>query len=139
MTVMTPQNPAPSSSEAIPSIPVKGGQIVIDKVGDRTIITSAAIPPDVLQLAKAIRDGTIGLMTLLAIIVILGPFARMIARRIERRHELHTGGESSQSVQQQLLHLQQSVDAISLEVERISEAQRFQAKLLNQTRDQAVS
>ena len=29
-------------------------------------------------------------------------------------------------------HLQQSVDAIALEVERISEAQRFEAKLLNE-------
>jgi len=29
-------------------------------------------------------------------------------------------------------HLQESVDAIALEVERISEAQRFEAKLLNE-------
>lgn len=40
--------------------------------------------------------------------------------------------------QQQLEQLQQSVDAIAVEVERIAEAQRFSAKLLAERADQAA-
>jgi hypothetical protein len=64
--------------------------------------------------------------------VILGPFARMIARRFDRHTQIKAAGEHTQVLQQQLLQLQQSVDAMSLEVERISEAQRFQSKLLHE-------
>ena len=35
-----------------------------------------------------------------------------------------------------LLHLEQAVDAIAIEIERISEAQRFQTKLLSEGREQ---
>jgi hypothetical protein len=35
-----------------------------------------------------------------------------------------------------LLHLEQAVDAIAIEIERISEAQRFQTKLLAEGREQ---
>jgi len=66
--------------------------------------------------------------------VILGPIVRMIARRSDRRTEIKAAGEHSQILQQQILQLQQSVDAMSLEVERISEAQRFQTKLLSEGR-----
>lgn len=38
----------------------------------------------------------------------------------------------------QLEHLQQSVDAIAVEVERIAEAQRFSAKLLSERADPAA-
>ena len=37
-----------------------------------------------------------------------------------------------------LLHLEQAVDAIAIEIERISEAQRFQTKLLAEGRGQRV-
>jgi hypothetical protein len=71
-------------------------------------------------------------MGLLAAIVILGPFARMWARRIETRPQVDVVGANAQLLQQQLLQLQQSVDAMAVEVERISESQRFQSKLLHE-------
>ena len=37
-----------------------------------------------------------------------------------------------------LQHLEQAVDAIAIEIERISEAQRFQTKLLAEAREQRV-
>jgi hypothetical protein len=119
---------------ALPPIPVGGGRLIINKQGDQTTITSAALPPEVLPLAKMAQETALGLMGLLATIIILGPIARVLARRFDRRTELKTPGANAQLLQQQLLQLQQSVDAMSLEVERISESQRFQAKLLNDRR-----
>ena len=125
----TPQAPV-----ALPPIPVGGGRLIIDKQDGRTVITSAALPPEVLPLARMAQETTIGFIAIIAAIFILGPFARVFARRVDRRTELKAAGANAELLQQQILQLQQSVDAVSLEVERISESQRFQAKLLNDRR-----
>jgi regulator of protease activity HflC (stomatin/prohibitin superfamily) len=125
---------APTAPVALPPVPNGGGRVIIDRQGDRTVITSASLPPDVMPLAQMAQETALGLMGLIAAMVILGPFARMLARRFDRRTEIKSAGEHSHVLQQQILQLQQSVDAMSLEVERISEAQRFQTKLLNEGR-----
>ncbi|MBM3908939.1 MAG: hypothetical protein FJ363_12800 [Gemmatimonadetes bacterium] len=125
---------APTAPVALPPVPDGGGRVIIDRQGDRTVITSAALPPDVMPLATMAQETALGLMGLIAAMVILGPIVRMIARRSDRRTEIKAAGEHSQILQQQILQLQQSVDAMSLEVERISEAQRFQTKLLSEGR-----
>jgi hypothetical protein len=128
----TPQAPnAPTAPVALSPIPVGGGRLIIDKQGDRTVFTSAAMPPEILPLTRMAQETALGLMGLLAAIFILGPFARVFARRVDRRTEIKAAGANAQVLQQQLLQLQQSVDAMSLEVERISESQRFQSKLLH--------
>jgi hypothetical protein len=71
----------------------------------------------------------LGLLGILAAIVILGPFVRMYARRSERTAAMASSTDAL-ALQQQIQHLQQSVDAMCVEVERISESQRFQSKLL---------
>lgn len=48
--------------------------------------------------------------------------------RATRRPEVSSGGQDDQ----RLRELQQSVDAIAVEVERIAESQRYTAKLLNE-------
>ncbi|MHB1097018.1 MAG: hypothetical protein ACYC3F_12680 [Gemmatimonadaceae bacterium] len=123
---------APQAPVALPPVPDGGGRMVIDKMGDRTVITTASMPPEMIPMARMAQETALGLMGLIAAMVILGPFARMIARRFDRHTEIKAAGEHSQVLQQQLLQLQQSVDAMSLEVERISEAQRFQSKLLHE-------
>ena len=129
----TPKAPvAPQAPVALPPIPVGGGRLIVDKQGDRTVITSAALPPEILPLARMAQETAIGFVAILAAIFILGPFARVFARRVDRRTEIKAAGANAQLLQQQLLQLQQSVDAMSLEVERISESQRFQSKLLNE-------
>ena len=90
------------------------------------------MPPDLMLLTERVQETAFGLMGLLAVIVILGPFARMWARRIEKRAELERVDNNAQLLQQQLLQLQQSMDAVSVEVERISESQRFQSRLLGE-------
>ena len=54
------------------------------------------------------------------------PLARALARRLERRDELPRTSE----VLARLQSIEQAVDAVALEVERISEAQRFTTRLL---------
>ena len=119
---------------ALQPIPDGGGRIVVDHQGDRTIVTSAALPPDVMLLTQRAQETAFGLMGLLVVIIILGPFARMWARRLEKRPELARADNHAQLLQQQLLQLQQSMDAMSVEVERISESQRFQNRLMGEKR-----
>lgn len=131
-----PQVSDPSAAPVVLSpVPRGGGRLIIDKQGDRTVITTAALPPDVMRVVRRVEETAFGLLGLIVVIVILGPFARMIARRMERRPETVASGDNARLLQQQLLQLQQSMDAMSVEVERISESQRFQSKLLYEKRE----
>ncbi|HUQ80108.1 MAG TPA: hypothetical protein VM076_03160 [Gemmatimonadaceae bacterium] len=71
------------------------------------------------------------LFTMIPITVIGAPIARAIARRIERGV---SGGHDSQAlpndVPARLERMEQAIDAIAVEVERIAEGQRFQSKLM---------
>lgn len=78
------------------------------------------IPPEVVPII-AIVFGSIVMM------VVLTPIVRGIMRMIEKRHDKSL--VSGRDVGHQLHQLQQSVDALAIEVERISESQRFQARL----------
>ena len=121
----------PSAPVVLSPVPQGGGRIIIDRRGGHTVITSAALPPEVMQLANMAEETAFGLLGLIVVIVILGPFARMIARRMEKRPQMVANDDNARMLQQQLLQLQQSMDAMSVEVERISESQRFQSKLLH--------
>ena len=123
---------APGAPVALGPVPPGGGRLIVDRQGDRTVFTSVAMPPEVLSLAQTAEETAIGLVGLLAAIIILGPFARMFARRMDRHTEIKAVGENAQVLQHQhqLQQLQQSMDAMSVEVERIGESQRFQSKLL---------
>jgi len=64
-------------------------------------------------------------------VILLGfPLVRAIARRFDRKTEAIRSG--APDVSPQLNQLQDSVDAMAVELERISEAQRFTAKLLSE-------
>jgi len=125
---------APQAPVALPPIPVGGGRLIIDKMGDRTVITSAALPPEVLPIVGMAQETALGLMGLLAAMVILGPFTRVLARRWDRKADLAPAAAQSQLLNQQIAQLQSAVDTMSVEIERISESQRFQTKLLSDGR-----
>ena len=71
------------------------------------------------------------LFIMIPITVIGAPIARAIARRIERGIG---GGHDSQALPNdaaaRLERMEQAIDAIAIEVERIAEGQRFQSKLM---------
>lgn len=73
---------------------------------------------------EAARSATLGIVAVLALFMVWRG-ARNFFRR-NRRAEALPGNST------QLAQLQQSIDAIALEVERISEAQRYTAKLMNE-------
>jgi hypothetical protein len=99
---------------AVPAIPPLPGQITV-----QTGTPPDMIPPQVVDLAY-------GFFFMVAAIVIGFPLSRAFSRRLER------GGQAaalSPAVSDQLLRIEQAVDAMALEVERISEAQRYLTKL----------
>ena len=99
--------------------------------GEQTVIgmppASDIIPPQAVDISVAF-------FITIAIIIIGLPLARAFARRMDRKG---ASPQVSSDVAAQLAHLNQSVDAIALEVERITEGQRFTTKLLSEQRDAA--
>src|ERR1700693_2376907 len=104
-----------------PPTPLEGRTFrITDRNGTQTAIT---IPPHAFDNAippQAV-DMTVAFFLTVAVIIIGLPLARAFARRMDRR-----GGTAqvSNEVSSKLAPLNQAVDAIALEVERISEGAR---------------
>jgi hypothetical protein len=77
-------------------------------------------PPQVVDIA-------IGFFIMCAVMVIGWPLARAFGRRIERKSA--EPAALNPELANQLKRIEQAVEAMSVEVERISESQRFMAKL----------
>lgn len=77
------------------------------------------IPPQAVDLAM-------GFFVMVAVIAIGWPLARAFGRRIERAP---TGNAIPSEVTMQLQRIERAVDAMSLEVERISESQRYMIRV----------
>jgi len=86
------------------------------------------IPPQV-------WDVTFGFFITVAFCVVGLPLARAFARRIDRKTEFKSvaGPDLTPHIRQ----LQDSVDAMAIELERISEGQRFTSKLLAERSERA--
>ena len=68
----------------------------------------------------------VGTVSWAIVMIVLGlPFVRAWARRMERRNEQGLPSD----VSDRLARIEAAVDSIAIEVERISESQRFLAKL----------
>jgi hypothetical protein len=76
-------------------------------------------------------------IVVLAIVAIFYPLMRAFARRLEG------GGRRPESIDgtsaERLQRIEQAVDAMAIEIERISEGQRFTTKLLSARADAPVS
>lgn len=71
----------------------------------------------------------VGMALSMVVVIFIGwPLARAFARRLDRRTEL--GTVRAADLQPQIRQLQESIDTMAIELERISESQRFQAKLM---------
>jgi hypothetical protein len=88
--------------------------------------------PDKVDFRNAVPEGaviiSVALFMSIAATIIFAPLMRAFARRMDAKSQ----GALSQSsdIGPRLAQLQESVDAMAMEVERITEAQRFQSKLL---------
>jgi hypothetical protein len=77
-----------------------------------------------------VKDVSIAFFVTMAVIIVGFPIMRAIGKRIERGAP--TPVAIPAEMQAQMQHLMQSVDAIAIEVERISEGQRFATKMLSE-------
>jgi hypothetical protein len=115
----------------------EGRQITIDEhgivVGPRktappALPGSGHVPPggmDNIIPAQAV-DIAYGFFIMCAVMVIGWPLARAFGRRIERRADTAV---VDPAVSGQLQRIEQAVDAMAIEIERISESQRFLTRL----------
>jgi ribosomal protein L22 len=78
------------------------------------------------ELMPQFVDVAYGFFIMCAVIVIGWPLARAFGRRLERRAQTALPDAATS---QQLQRIEQAVEAMAIEVERISESQRFMAKL----------
>jgi hypothetical protein len=94
------------------------------------------IPPHAFDntIPPQVEDISIMFFLTIGAIIIFLPLVRAFARRMDRRAGT---AQIPNEVSSQLAHLNQAVDAIALEVERISEGQRFATRLLSEQRDAA--
>jgi len=134
MTIWTAQDVAKQTGPTPPPAP---GRTITIRGPDGSQTTVVGLPPgfsarDVIP-PQAV-DISIAFFVTIAIIIIGLPIARAIARRMDRRA---TPVQIPNEVSAQLNQLNQSVDAIALEVERISEGQRFTTRLLSEQREAA--
>ena len=98
----------------IPPIPAIPGQTV-----QRPVFADNFIPDQAVEIAN-------GFFVMCAVMVVGWPLARAFGRRMERGTQAAT---LPPGMTEQLQRIEQAVDAMSIEVERISESQRFLAKL----------
>jgi exonuclease VII large subunit len=78
------------------------------------------IPPQAVDIA-------IGFFVMVAVILVGRPLSKAFGRRIDRSAQTTVAPTSVE----QLTRIEQAVEAMAIEVERISESQRFMAKLQN--------
>ena len=81
-------------------------------------------------------DISIAFFVMCAVMVIGWPLARAFGRRLERSGQT---AAVSPAVAEQLQRIEQAVEAMSIEVERISESQRFLAKLQTTARSEPAA
>jgi len=108
----------------------QGGGVVVTvppvTVGTPTIGTPPFDPN--LMIPQRAENIAIAFFVVVGAVIIGLPLMRAIARRIDRGAERPAAIPAD--VQQQLQQISASVDAIAIEVERISEGQRFTTKML---------
>lgn len=107
--------------QALKSIGGASQMVVHTGTGVPASFPEYSIPPQAV-------DIFMGFFIMLAVIIIGWPLARAFGRRLERRSEVPV---TDPALAGQLQRIEQAVEAMSIEIERISESQRFLAKLQN--------
>lgn len=133
--VITREN-GPNGGRTVVQLP-NGQQLILN--GDNVHLDgepTTVIAPD---FRDAVPDGAVDIVQALVAMVVLCvvgfPLARAIARWIDRRT---AGPKVPAEVLTRLASIETAVETVAVEVERISEGQRFTTKLLNERAREAV-
>jgi hypothetical protein len=105
------------------------GDVITSTVqGEAATVTVPPVPSAARR--KALPDGLVEMMGIIfgtVTVMSLGtPLVKAWARRFERRHEVQQNAQ----IEQRLAAIEQAIETVAVEVERISEGQRFTTKLL---------
>jgi hypothetical protein len=127
---------AEATAQTPPVPPVPPEPVIVTGEGRHVFVGGSEVPPwrqgeDIPPQAVEMAMGFF--FTVVAIVIGL-PIARAFARRMDRKA---VAPQIPAELTAQLGQLTQAVDAIALEVERISEGQRFATRLLSEQRDSA--
>lgn len=120
-----PGAPAPPSPEVL-RIQTPNGTVQIP---------TTEIPQAFPFLGQQVEHIAISFFVMVVAIVFVIPVARAFARRIERKTP---PPPLDPALAEQLQRIEQSVDAMAIEIERISEAQRYMARLSTERADPAL-
>ncbi|MBI3791674.1 MAG: hypothetical protein HY275_12465 [Gemmatimonadetes bacterium] len=121
VVIKTPKGDVIVNPDAAPAAPGTPGQ-----VGNPD-----ALPIDPQMIAQKVENIAVALFTSVAVIAIGVPFARAFARWLDRRGAAPVN-TLPPDLTDRLTRIEQAVEAMSIEVERISEGQRFTTKLLSE-------
>ena len=88
------------------------------------------------MIPSQVVDMSIAFFIMLAVIIIGLPLARALGRRLEKRPAAPPLADPA--IAGQLQRIEQAVEAMAIEIERISESQRFMAKLQNGAAERAL-
>lgn len=124
------EHAAKEAAQARAQVQVQGNgrQIIIGPPSVPVVGTPQNFPVN--QIPPQAEDIAIAFFVVIGAVIIGLPIMRAIARRIERGTP--QPAQIPNDVRQQLQQLSASVDAIAIEVERISEGQRFTTKVLSE-------
>lgn len=114
----------------------------LDQTGRMTIAapvllnasSGESVSPDEFGLSQ----GAIDDVAQLSVIFVLGPIAVAFARLIWKRARPAAAPADFTNAAQRLERMEQSVDAIAIEMERVSEGQRFMTRILSEARGNGV-
>jgi hypothetical protein len=139
-----PAPPAPPDIPGIPEVTVTSRDGKVVKItkgpnGERVITESQTGAPFVFrpEVPREAVTISIAFFVMLAFIAVGLPLARAFARRMDRQ-ATGAGGGFPTDVSDRIQRIEHSVEAIAIEVERISEGQRFTTKLLSELRPDAM-
>lgn len=93
-----------------------------------TTSAGAGTPPQLPDVPPGVQNMSIVFLICLAATIILTPLMRAFARMLDRRSA--PPSRATPEIQGQLTRMEQAIEAIAVEVERVSEGQRFATKLL---------
>ena len=122
-----PTPPIPPTQPTQPTLP-----------SDVSIGIPGSLPIDPTQIAQKVENISVAFFTCFAIVVVGLPHARAWARRLDRRgYEPDTRAIPS-DLADRLTRIEQAVESIAVEVERVAEGQRFTTKLLSERGEHAA-
>lgn len=125
-SVQDAQKAAQKAAEEAVARAAQGDQVIVRRP---EVVTTVGVPPfQPNEIPPEAESIAIAFFFTIAAIIIGLPLMRAIARRIERGAP--QPAQIPNDLRQQLHQISASVDAIAIEVERISEGQRFTTKML---------